>query len=160
MTVSPDKISSYLLLVKEIVPNVVTEAVPAATPARRISGRLPPFSIMTAAAATIASPAPTAEPASPTDKVEPGAGRQSYEDAKRQKNRQRAAEARFHAVETEIETAERELSDVRAEQERQAASPDYALLGSLYERAEALEKALDALYAEYEELDTELHNFG
>ncbi len=131
-----------------------------ATDLLELDPALPGGSRLTRGTDVLRSPAPVAEPASTTEKVEPGAGRQSYEDAKRQKNRQRAAEARFRAVEAEIENAERELSSVRAEQEKQSASPDYALLGSLYERAEALEKSLDALYAEYEALDGEMHNFG
>ncbi len=106
------------------------------------------------------SPAAGIPPAGPAERTEPGAGRQSYEDAKRQKNRLRTAEARFRAVEAEIERSERELSSIRAEQEKQTASPDYALLGSLYEREESLEKALDTLYAEYESLDAELRAAG
>ena len=52
---------NYFSFVNEILPNVVTVAVPAATPARRISSSEAPRSSMIAAAATMPSPAPTVE---------------------------------------------------------------------------------------------------
>lgn len=85
-----------------------------------------------------------------------GTGKQSFEDAKRQKNRLRAAEARFKAVEQEIEAAERMLSGIREEQQREVGTSDYALLNRLYEEADALEEKLSTLYMEYETLDAEL----
>ncbi|MCH5182653.1 MAG: ABC-F family ATP-binding cassette domain-containing protein [Oscillospiraceae bacterium] len=94
----------------------------------------------------------------PVDDPSAGAGKQSYEDAKRQKNRLRAAKARFEAVEKEIEKTEGMLSGIREEQQREVGTSDYALLNRLYEEADALEEKLSALYMEYETLDEELQS--
>ena len=56
-----DITSSYLSLVKEVFPVVITVAVPAETPARKISESGASCFNIKDAAATIPSPAPTVE---------------------------------------------------------------------------------------------------
>lgn len=87
---------------------------------------------------------------------EESAGKQSFEEAKKQKNRRRAAENRYAAVEQEIGRIEEQLAENKRRQERDAAA-DYTLLNQLYEEAQDAENRLEALYAEYEALDQELH---
>lgn len=88
------------------------------------------------------------------------AGKLSYEEAKRQKNRRRTAENRFAAVEREIEETENSIADRKREQESDEAASNYALLNRLYEETEQLEAHLAKLYDEYEALDEELHGVG
>lgn len=86
------------------------------------------------------------------------AGKLSYEEAKRQKNRRRSAENRFAAVEREIEETENAIADKKREQESGEAASNYTLLNKLYEETEQLEAHLAALYEEYESLDAELNS--
>ena len=86
------------------------------------------------------------------------AGKLSYEEAKRQKNRRRTAENRYAAVEKEIGEVENLIAEKIKEQESDKAASDYALLNKLYEETQQLEERLAALYEEYEALDEELNS--
>ncbi len=86
------------------------------------------------------------------------AGKLSYEEAKRQKNRRRTAENRYAAVEKEIGAVENQIAEKKQEQESDKAASDYALLNRLYEETERLEERLAILYEEYEALDRELNS--
>lgn len=85
------------------------------------------------------------------------AGKLSFEEAKKQKNRRRAAENRFAAVEALIEQTEHKIAENKKAQESQEAASDYALLNRLYSEQEELESQLNSLYEEYEALDAELN---
>ena len=86
------------------------------------------------------------------------AGKLSFEEAKRQKNRRRAAENRYAAVEKEIGRVESLIAEKLKEQESDKAASDYALLNKLYAETQQLEEHLAALYEEYESLDEELNS--
>ncbi|MBO5734646.1 MAG: ABC-F family ATP-binding cassette domain-containing protein [Clostridia bacterium] len=85
------------------------------------------------------------------------AGKLSFEEAKKAKNRRRSAENRFAAVEKEIGTLEAQIKELKARQESDEAATDYTLLNKLYAQTEELEEKLWALYEEYEQLDRELN---
>ena len=85
------------------------------------------------------------------------AGKLSFEEAKKAKNRRRSAENRFAAVEKEIGTLEEQIKELKARQESDEVATDYTLLNKLYAQTEELEEKLWALYEEYEQLDRELN---
>ena len=85
-------------------------------------------------------------------------GKRSFEEAKRQKNRRRTAEARYAAVETEIGEMEEEIAALQAKESSDEYASDYHKLNALADEIAEKQAKLSALYDEYEALDEELNS--
>lgn len=93
-------------------------------------------------------------------KVETGAGKADFEEAKQRKNRFRSAKARYAAAEKEIAVLEEELSEIRKKANDQSITSDYVALNALYEAERERDEKIESLYEELERLEAIISSYN
>ena len=93
-------------------------------------------------------------------KSESGSGKADFEASKQRKNQLRSAKTRHGAIENEISQLEQELYELKQKETEDSIVSDYAALNELYERENATEAKIDALYKELEDIEEILSTYN
>ena len=72
----------------------------------------------------------------------------------------RSAKTRHGAIENEISQLEQELYELKQKENEDSIVSDYAALNELYERENATEAKIDALYKELEDIEEILSTYN